>query len=74
MVKLGPVLKFLDCQNDAWGVSALVVTDAADTAPVLAVSGQGRKLAVQAVQLAQLAHSASAVWRFDFAIAQTAAR
>ena len=71
MVKLGPVLKFLGCQNDAWGVSALVVTDAADAAPVLAVAGQGPTLAVQ---LAQLTHSASAVWRFDFAVAQTAAR
>ncbi len=71
MVKLGPVLKFLGCQNDTWGVSALVVTDAADAAPVLAVAGQGPTLAVQ---LAQLPHSGSAVWRFDFAIAQTAAR
>ena len=71
MVKLGPVLKFLGCQNDTWGVSALVVTDAADAVPVLAVAGLGP---TQAVQLAHLAHTGSAVWRFDFAIAQTAAR
>jgi hypothetical protein len=25
MVKLGPILKFLGCQNNTWGVSALVV-------------------------------------------------
>ena len=71
MVKLGPILKFLGCQNDTWGVSALVVTDAADALPVLAVAGLGP---TQAVQLAHLAHTGSAVWRFDFAIAQTAAR
>jgi PhoD related phosphatase len=71
MVKLGPILKFLGCQNDTWGVSALVVTDAADAAPEVAIVGQ-RKPA--AVLLAQLQHTGSAVWRFDFAIAQTALR
>jgi hypothetical protein len=39
MVKLGPVLKFLGYQDDTWGVSAMVVTDAADAAPVLTVAG-----------------------------------
>jgi PhoD related phosphatase len=68
MVKLGPVLKFLGCQNDTWGVSAMVVTGAADAAPVLAVAGQGPPVALA---LQQLPHSGSAVWRFDFAIAQT---
>ncbi len=73
MVKLGPILKFLGCQNDAWGVSALVVTDAADVAPMLAVDRQGQMQKVQAVQLVQLPHTGSTAWRFDFAIAQTAA-
>ncbi len=67
MVKLGPVLKFLGCQNDTWGVSALVVTDAADVAPALLLA----QTKVNAVQLAQLPHTGSAVWRYDFAIVQT---
>jgi PhoD related phosphatase len=70
MVKLGPILKFLGCQNNTWGVSALVVTDAADAAPALVVQGS----ACSAMALQQLPHSSSAVWRFDFAIVQTEAR
>jgi PhoD related phosphatase len=67
MVKLGPILKFLGCQNNAWGVSALVVTDAADAAPVFKVAGQAKA----ATLLQQLPHTGSAAWRFDFAVAQT---
>jgi hypothetical protein len=70
MVKLGPILKFLGCQNDTWGLSALVVTDVGDAAPVLAVPGQA---APAATALQQLPHTGSAVWRFDFAVPQLAA-
>jgi PhoD related phosphatase len=70
MVKLGPVLKFLGCQDDTWGVSAMVVTDATDAAPVLTVAGQAKPAAIA---LQQLPHTASAVWRFDFAVPQKAA-
>jgi PhoD related phosphatase len=69
MVKLGPVLKFLGCQDDTWGISAMVVTDAADAAPLLTVAGQPKPAAIA---LQQLPHSASAVWRFDFAVPQKA--
>jgi hypothetical protein len=69
MIKLGPILKFLGCQDDTWGVSALVVTAVGDTTPILEVSGQPKPLAVK---LRELPHSNSCVWRFDFAIAQTA--
>jgi PhoD related phosphatase len=71
MIKLGPVLKFLGCQDGVWGVSALVVTDQADAQPVLMLSGSSP---IAALRLADLPHTASAAWRFDFGIAQIAQR
>jgi hypothetical protein len=68
MIKLGPILKFLGCQVNVWGVSALVVTIAGDSEPVLEIIGNGK---TTALALEQLPHTNSAVWRFDFAISQT---
>ena len=69
MTQLGPILKFLGCQDDTWGVSALVVNALTDATPVLKVSGQPSP---QAIKLRELPRSSSCVWRFDFAIVQTA--
>lgn len=41
MLKLGPVLKFLDGENDTWRIGLLAVTDATDTVPTLIVQGGG---------------------------------
>lgn len=69
MVKLGPILKFLGCQDDTWGVSALVVTDLVDAPPLLKLSGQPDP---QAIKLRDMGHTSSSVWRFDFAVIQNA--
>ena len=67
MQRLGPVLQFLGTQGNAWGVSALVVVDAADAAPTLKLSVA---TPVGSVSGAVPGHAATA-WRFDFAIPQT---
>ncbi len=68
MKRLGPVLQFLGCDADQWRVSALWVQDSADAPPVL-TSGD------RPVQLSQapVPGSACTAWRFEFAVAQTAA-
>lgn len=70
MVKLGPILKFLGCQDNTWGVSALVVTDVGDAAPVLDIRDNGTPAALA---LQTLSHTSSQVWRFDFGIKQAKA-
>ena len=68
MQQPGRILQFLGTQRGAWGVSALVVVDAADAAPSL-------KLFIAAtvirVSCSVPGHTATA-WRCDFAIPQTA--
>jgi PhoD related phosphatase len=70
MIKLGPVLQFLGCENGAWGVSALVVADETDDAPTFFYTAGGVRKAATGwwVPVAGLACKA---WRFDFAVAQT---
>jgi hypothetical protein len=71
MIKLGPVLQFLGCENGTWGVSALVVTDETDPAPKLfyAPGGKATGAAGFSVPVAGLSCKA---WRFDFAVPLTA--
>ncbi len=68
MIQLGPVLKFLGCQDDTWGVSALVVTDVDDPPPVVKIPGVA---APPAMALKRLSQSGATAWRFDIGIAQT---
>ena len=67
MQRLGPVLQFLGTQGNAWGVSALVVVDAADAAPTLKLSVATPVGSVSGAVPGQ----AATAWRFDFAIPQT---
>ena len=69
--KLGPLLQFLGCRDNQWGVSALVVTDAADAEPRL--SFNGATLPVTRTSIAVPGQPCTA-WRFDFAVPQTAGR
>ncbi len=69
MQRLGPVVQFLGCQNGAWGVSVLVVADAADAPPSLTLSSPG--LSVSRSSAAVPGQPCTA-WRFDVAVPQTA--
>ncbi len=72
MKRLGPVLQFLGCQNLHWGVSALVVTDAADAAPQLKLLNPSVAISAQTATVPGATAQASfTAWRFDFAIAQS---
>ena len=71
MPRLGPVLQFLGCQNGAWGVSALVVVDAADAPPTLAVGSSGLSVTRSS---GPVPGQACTAWRFDFAVPQTTAQ
>ena len=68
MQRLGPVLQFLGCVDSQWGISALVVSDNADTAPRLVFSTT--PLAVTRASTPVPGQSFTA-WRFDFAVPQT---
>ncbi len=70
MIKLGPVLQFLGCENSAWGISALIVADEADDPPALFYTVAGTRKAASGwwVPVAGLSCKA---WRFDFAVPQT---
>jgi PhoD related phosphatase len=66
---LGPVLKFLGVQNDAWGVSLLMVLPAAQAAPQLTVNGS-----TQAAQkLLDLPSTGNTAWRASFSLPLQAA-
>ena len=71
MQKLGPLLQFLGCRDKQWGVSALVVTDAADAEP--GISFNAVALPVTRTSTAVPGQPFTA-WRFDFVVPQTAAR
>ena len=49
MLKLGPILKFLGCDNDEWRLGVLAVTADADSAPELSIAG--KLLTVKSQQL-----------------------
>lgn len=70
MIKLGPVLKFLSNDHHIWRVSALLVTDALDAAPSLALVGMP---AITATKIADLSTSKIVAWRYEIAITQKAA-
>ena len=65
MQHLGPVLQFLGCHGNAWGISALVVIDTADAAP-------GFKLGTTPAAITRAScpvpGQPCTAWRFDFAV------
>lgn len=69
MRRLGPVLQFLGCQGDCWGVSALLVGDDGDAAPVFEFARAD--LSATCTQ-APVPGMATTAWRFDFAVPLTA--
>ena len=71
MQRLGPVIQFLGCQNGAWGLSVLVVADAADAPPALTVGSAGLTVTRSS---APVPGQSCTAWRFDFAVPQTAAQ
>lgn len=71
MQKLGPLLQFLGCRDSQWGVSVLVVTDAADAEPSLSFNAAA--LPITRTSIAVPGQPCTA-WRFDFAVPQTAGR
>ena len=60
MVKLGPVLKFLDCQDNVWHISVMVVCDINDAAPSLNVTNQPASLSIK---LCELSYTKTSAWR-----------
>ena len=72
MQQLGPVLQFLGSQNNAWGISALVVVDAADAEPQFTLTGTQAALqpAVNKT-FCPVPGQPCVAWRFDFAVPQT---
>lgn len=71
MQRLGPLLQFLGCRNDEWGVSALVVTDAEDAMPGISFDA----IALPATRtFVGVPGQPCTAWRFDFAVPQKAVR
>ena len=74
MKQLGPVLQFLGDNDGDWGVSALVVTDKADAAPVLGLRLDGGAAVVVGVAAqAAVPGLNCTAWRLDFAVKRTGA-
>lgn len=66
MLKLGPILKFLGCENNAWRVGVLAIAAEDDIAPELKVSNS--PVTVKATQL--LTHTKSKLWLWEFTVPQ----
>lgn len=64
MLKLGPILKFLGCENDEWRLGLLAVTADADLAPELSIAG--KLLTVKSQQL--LSYTKSKLWLWEFSV------
>ena len=64
MLKLGPILKFLGCDNDEWRLGVLAVTADADSAPELSIAG--KLLTVKSQQL--LPYTKSKLWLWECSI------
>jgi hypothetical protein len=69
MIRTGPILQFLGCQEGTWGISLLVVCDAADAQPALRLNLPAELVNGASGPVPGLDATA---WRFDIAIRQTA--
>lgn len=68
MNQTGPILQFLGCQNGVWGLSLLIICDAADPQPPLTLKGPAELTNGVSGPVPGLAATA---WRFDIAVRQT---
>ncbi|WP_374408324.1 alkaline phosphatase D family protein [Hydrogenophaga sp.] len=69
MILTGPILQFLGCQDGVWGLSLLIVCEAADPQPDLRLTGAAELVNGASGPVPGLAATA---WRFDIAVRQTA--
>ena len=65
----GPILQFLGCQGGVWGLSVLIVCDAADPQPDLRLNVPAELVTGASGPVPGLDATA---WRFDIAVRQTA--
>ncbi|MBU4520066.1 MAG: hypothetical protein KJ677_11680, partial [Gammaproteobacteria bacterium] len=70
MNQTGPILQFLGCQDGVWGLSLLIVCDAADPQPGLTLHVPAELVGGWHGPVPGLDATA---WRFDIAVRQTAA-
>ena len=68
MQRVGPILQFLGCQDNVWGISILVVTDAGDAQPDL---GFARAALATTCSSAPVPGLPCIAWRFDTGIPLT---
>ena len=66
----GPILQFLGCQDGVWGLSLMIVCDAADPQPALRLNVPAELVNGASGPVPGLQATA---WRFDIAVRQTAA-
>jgi hypothetical protein len=74
-ILLGPVLGFRGVTTSGWNVSALIVTDILSNPPELILQSGNRKGIKRTAKLLKAfpeSNPTSQVWRFDFAVKQTA--
>lgn len=70
MIRTGPILQFLGCLDGTWGISLLVISDAADPQPALRLNVPAELVSGTSGPVPGLPATA---WRFDIAVRQTAA-
>jgi hypothetical protein len=74
-ISLGPILGFRGVTTSGWNVSALIVTDVLSDPPDAIVQSGNKKGTRRAAKLLKAfpeSDPTSQVWRFDFAVKQTA--
>jgi hypothetical protein len=74
-ISLGPILSFRGSTSRGWNLSALIVTDVVSNPPELIVQSGNKKGTKRTAKLLKTfpeSNPTSQVWRFDFAIKQTA--
>ena len=74
-ISLGPILSFRGVTTIGWSLSALIVTDILSNPPELILQSGNRKAIKRAAKLLKAfpeSNPTFQVWRFDFAVKQTA--
>jgi hypothetical protein len=74
-ISLGPILSFRGVTTAGWNLSALIVTDIVSNPPELILQSgnkKGTKRAGKLLKALPESNPTSQVWRFDFAVKQTA--
>jgi hypothetical protein len=74
-ISLGPILSFRGATTGGWNVSALIVSEIVSSPPELTIQSGNKKAVRRSGKLLKSfpeSNPTSQVWRFDFAIKQTA--